>query len=61
MILFFESASIILSNDINQLSFPNEKDAATFLSDFFDNHSLFTASQRDLQATLDQHLFDDLL
>jgi len=55
-----ELASIILSIDINQLSFPNEKDAATFLSDFFDNHSLFTASQRDLQATLDQHLFDNL-
>jgi len=30
-----ELASIILWIDINQLSFPNEKDAATFLSVFF--------------------------
>ena len=46
----------------NQLSFPNEEDAATLLSEsgISSGHLLFSASQKDLQATLDKHLFDDL-
>ena len=48
--------------DINQLSFPNEEDAAILLSEsgISSGHLLFSASQKDLQATLDKHLFDDL-
>jgi len=38
----------------------NEQDAITFLSDFSSDLSLFSASQRDLQAAIDQRLFDDL-
>ena len=57
-----ELASTLLSVDINQLSFPNEEDAATLLSEsgISSGHLLFSASQKDLQATLDKHLFDDL-
>ena len=55
-----ELASILLSVDINQLSFPNERDTTIFLSDIFSDHSLFIATQKDLQATLDKLLFDDL-
>ena len=57
-----ELASTLLSVDINQLSFPNEEDAATLLSEsgISSSHLLFSASQKDLQATLDKHLFDDL-
>ena len=57
-----ELASTILSVDINQLSFPNEEDAATLLSEsgISSGHLLFSASQKDLLAILDKHLFDDL-
>ena len=57
-----ELASTLLSVDINQLSFPNEEDAATLLSEsgISSGHLLFSASQKDLQAKLDKHLFDDL-
>ena len=57
-----ELASTLLSVDINQLSFPNEEDVATLLSEsgISSGHLLFSASQKDLQATLDKHLFDDL-
>ena len=57
-----ELASTLLSVDINQLSFPNEEDAATLLSEsgISSGHLLFSASQKDLQATLDKYLFDDL-
>ena len=55
-----ELASILLSVDVNQLSFPNEQDAATLFSDISSGHSPFSTSQKDLQATLDQLLFDDL-
>ena len=57
-----ELASTLLSVDINQLSFPNEEDAATLLSEsgISSGHLLFSASQKDLQATLDKNLFDDL-
>ena len=57
-----ELASTLLSVDINQLSFPNEEDAAILLSEsgISSGHLLFSASQKDLQATLDKHLFDNL-
>ena len=57
-----ELASTLFSVDINQLSFPNEEDAATLLSelDISSGHLIFSASQKDLQVTLDKHLFDDL-
>ena len=47
---------------LHQLNFPNEEDAATLLSKsgISNGHLLFTASQKDLQATLDKYLFDDL-
>jgi len=41
----FGLASVLLSVDIHQLSFPDENDAATILSDIFSDHSLFAASQ----------------
>jgi len=53
-------ASTILSIDVYQLNFPNEQDTITFLSDFSNDLSLFSASQQDLQATIDQRLFDNL-
>jgi len=46
-------ASTILSIDVDQLSFPNEQDAITFSSDFSSDLSLFSVSQRDLQAAID--------
>ena len=48
-----------LSIDANQLSFPNEQDAAALFSDY-SGLSLFSATQQDLQAALDKCLFDDL-
>jgi len=45
--------------DVNQLSFPNEQDAAALFSDY-SGLSLFSATQQNLQATLDKRLFNDL-
>jgi len=53
-----ELASILFSVDVDQLSFPNERDAATLFSKIFSGYSHFSASQKD---TLDKLLFDDLL
>jgi len=46
--------------ELDQLSFPNEQDAAALFSDY-SGLSLFSATQQDLQATLDKRLFDDLI
>jgi len=48
-----ELASILLSVDVDQFSFPNEKGATTLFS-------RFSASQKDLQVKLDKLLFDYL-
>ena len=55
-----ELASTLLSIDVNRLSFPNEQDTAALFSDY-SGLSLFSATQQDLQATLDKSLFDDLI
>jgi len=50
----FLGSCTLLSIEVDQLSFPNEQDAVTFFSDFNSDLSLFSASQRDHQATIDQ-------
>jgi len=54
-------ASTLLSIEVDQLSFPNKQDAVTFFLDFSSDLLLFSAPQQDLQATIDQRLFDNII
>jgi len=56
-----ELASILLSIDADQLSFSNKEVAAAVFSGISSNLFIYSTSQQDLQAILDDSSFDNLL
>jgi len=55
-----ELASILLSIDAYQLSFPNEEAVAAIFSGISSKYSIYSTSQQDLQARLDESSFYNL-
>ena len=53
-------SSSLLSADVNQLIFPYEEAAVTLFSRTSGNPSILPSSQQDLQAIIDQSIFDNL-
>ena len=53
-------ASSLHSVDVNQLIFPDEEAAVTLFSRISGNPSILPSSQQDLQAIIDQSIFDNL-
>ena len=53
-------ASSLLSVGVDQLNFPDEEAAVTLFSSISGNPSILPSSQQDLQAIIDQCIFDNL-